>query len=140
MPGPILTALLGPLTGAVSTIIDRVIPDKNAAEKAKLEFERELLKSSIQGELAQLEINKIEAANPSVFVSGWRPFIGWVCGAALAYQYVVSPIMVWTLSLFMESVPMPPSLENVLYELLFGLLGLGTMRTVEKIQGVARIK
>jgi hypothetical protein len=138
MPGPILAAVLGPLTTAIGTVIDRVIVDKNAAEKAKLEMERELLRSSINGELAQLEINKIEAANPNIFVSGWRPFIGWVCAAALAFQYVLSPLGIWIARFFMEIVPMPPSLDGILYELLFAMLGLGTMRTVEKINGVAR--
>jgi len=136
--GPLLTALIGPLGSAVGTIIDRVIPDKNAAEKAKQELQTELLRSAVQGELAQLEINKIEAANPSAFVSGWRPFIGWVCASAMAFQYIVAPMGVWTASFFMDNVPVPPSLDDVLMELLFGMLGLGTMRTVEKIKGVAR--
>lgn len=138
MVGPILAAVLGPLTSAVGTVIDRVIVDKNAAEKAKLEIERELLRSSVQGELAQLEINKIEAASPNIFVAGWRPFIGWVCGIALALQYAIMPQVIWVASLFDATIPMPPAIDQILVELVFALLGLGTLRTVEKIKGVAR--
>lgn len=137
MPGPILTALLGPIFGVVDKVIDRVVVDKEGAEKAKREIQIALVDAQIKGELAQIEVNAKEAENPNVFVSGWRPFIGWVCGAALAFQFVLSPIGVWGMSFFMEKVPGPPSLDNMLWELMFGMLGMGTLRTVEKWKGVA---
>lgn len=138
MPGPILTAVLGPLTNAIGTIIDRVIPDKHAAEIAKIELERELLRSSIQGELAQLDINKIEAANPKTFVSGWRPFIGWVGGTGFAVQFVFVPLVGYLYALTGNTAPPPLALDPILYQVILGLLGLsiGT-RTYEKIKSVA---
>ena len=135
--GPILTALIGPLGNVVNTVIDRVVPDKAAAEKAKIQAQLALLESSTKGELAQIDLNKIEAANTSIFVSGWRPFIGWVCGSALAYQFVLAPISMWVASWVGFPVPLPPKLDDVLWELMFGMLGMGTLRTVEKWKGVA---
>ena len=112
-------------------VIERLWPDPAAAAAAKLE----LLKLQQSGELAQitgqLEINKTEAANPSVFVSGWRPFIGWICGIGLAYQFLIYPILI-------AYEPKIVQLDiSTLITLLGGLLGLGTLRTVEKLNGVA---
>ena len=112
-------------------VIDRVWPDPAQAASAKLE----LMKLQQSGELAQiagqLEINKIEAANPNLFVSGWRPFIGWICGTGLAYQFLVYPILI-------AFIPKIQQLDmGTLLTLLTGLLGLGAMRTVEKMNGVA---
>lgn len=112
-------------------VIDRLWPDPASAAAAKLE----LFKLQQNGELAQitgqLEINKVEAANPSVFVSGWRPFIGWICGVGLSYQFLIYPILV-------AFEPKIVQLDmGTLITLLGGLLGLGTLRTVEKINGVA---
>lgn len=120
------------------SIIDRVIPDKGAAAEAKLK----LIELEQRGELAQLAaetelrkgqmaINAEEAKNPSIFVSGWRPFIGWVCGLGLAYEFLVRPILVGFGFLGAE-IPM-----GDLLVILGGLLGLGTLRTTEKIKGVA---
>jgi len=125
---------LDPLSAALgigNKVIDRLWPDPAVANAAKLE----LLKLQQSGELAQitgqLEINKVEAANPSVFVSGWRPFIGWICGTGLGYQFLVYPILV-------AFEPKIVQLDmGTLITLLGGLLGLGTMRTVEKLNGVA---
>lgn len=118
-------------------LIDRLWPDPAQAAAAKLE----LLKLQQSGELqqitGQLEINKVEAANPSVFVAGWRPFIGWVCGTALAYQYLVRPLSMGISAAVGHPIPAMPGLDNNLWELMFGLLGLGTLRTYEKTKGVA---
>jgi roadblock/LC7 domain-containing protein len=85
MPIPaIVTALLP----ALGTLVDRLIPDRAAAEKAKAEMEAELIRASNEAALAQVEVNKIEAAHSSVFVAGWRPAIGWVCAAAMALYYI----------------------------------------------------
>ena len=86
-------------------------------------------KGVIAAQLGQLQINKMEAQHKSIFVSGWRPFIGWICGFALAYNVIFSPI----LSIWYEMPDVDPSL---LYPVLLGMLGLGAMRTGEKIQGV----
>ena len=107
-----------------NTVINKVWPDKTEAEKQQLAAAVQL----VQG---QLEINKVEAASTSVFVSGWRPFIGWVCGAACAWNWIGLPI------LRMYVPDLTPANLTEMMPVLMGLLGLGTLRTVEKINGVA---
>lgn len=119
-------------------IIDKVIPDPNAAAAAKLE----LLKLNEQGRLAEMaqelslaklqtDTNTEEAKSSNIFVSGWRPFIGWVCGIGLLYQFLVFPILV-------SQIPKVVSLDmGTLITLLTGMLGLAGMRTAEKKAGVA---
>lgn len=118
-------------------VIDRLWPDPTQAALAKLE----LFKLEKSGELAQitgqLDINKVEAASSSIFVSGWRPAIGWICGAALAYQYVVRPIVSWGVVAAGHPLPPMPGLDENLWQLLLGMLGLGGLRTFEKLNGVA---
>ena len=120
-----------------SKVIDRVWPDPAQAASAKLE----LMKLPQSGELAQIagqmDINKVEAANPSVFVSGWRPGIGWVCGAGFAVQFVVGPLAEWGSALYGHPVKFPQMDTGTMMPLLLGMLGLGGMRTAEKMQGVA---
>jgi len=117
-------------------VIDRIWPDPTQAANAKFE----LFKLQQSGELSQiagqLEINKAEATNPSVFVSGWRPFVGWICGFGLVYSFVWQPLLSWGSTAF--NIPIPPNLDlSTLITLLGGLLGLGSLRTYEKISGVA---
>jgi len=120
-----------------SQVIDRVWPDPEKAAAAKLE----LFKMQQSGELAamagQLDINKAEAANPSIFVSGWRPFIGWVCGSGFAIQFVIGPMAEWGSAVYGHPVKFPQMDMSTMMPLLLGMLGLGAMRTAEKIQGVA---
>lgn len=119
-------------------VIDRVWPDPAQAASAKLE----LFKLQQSGELAQmagqLEINKAEAASSSVFVAGWRPFIGWICGAALGYTFIVYPLLLWATAAWWPGIQ-PPTLGtgDMLFELLLGMLGMGGLRTFEKVRGVA---
>lgn len=123
-----------------SKLIDRLWPDPTKAAEAKLE----LIKLQQSGELSivlgQLEVNKVEAANPSVFVSGWRPFVGWVCGTGLAMQFIVSPLFTWGAQLLGKTLTLPSLDTTTLITMLGGLLGLGGLRTYEKINEVARIK
>jgi hypothetical protein len=107
-----------------NTVINKVWPDKTEAEKQQLAAAVQL----VQG---QLEINKVEAASSSVFVSGWRPFIGWVCGAACAWNWIGLPI------LRMYVPDLTPANLTEMMPVLMGLLGLGALRTVEKINNVA---
>ena len=86
--------------------------------------------------LIHAEISKIEAAHRSVFVAGWRPFIGWVCGVALAYNFVIRDLLIWLLALTSSPHAPPPALQlAILSTLLFALLGLGGLRTYEKLNG-----
>lgn len=117
-------------------LIDRIWPDPTQAANAKFE----LFKLQQSGELSQiagqLKINEVEAANPSVFVSGWRPFIGWVCGSGLVYAFIGQPLLSWASGIY--SFAIPPTLDvGTLLTVLGGLLGLGSMRTIEKLNGVA---
>jgi len=119
-------------------VIDRVWPDPIQAATAKLE----LIKLQQSGELAamagQLEINKVEAASASVFVSGWRPFIGWVCGAACAWNWIGLKIALFAAAYFEHSLNLAPADLSEMTPVLMGMLGIGGLRTIEKLNGVAR--
>lgn len=130
------------LLPAVTPIIDKLvglIPNSNERAKAKEEFEMALMNAVNQAARDQVDVNKVEAASSSIFVAGWRPFIGWVCGVAIAYTYIVYPILLWALALNGYQTTNVPKLEtDALYQLVLAMLGLGTMRTFEKVKGVNR--
>ncbi len=131
---PVITALLP----ALGTLIDRLIPDRAAAERAKAEMEQQLVSAANQAALAQVEVNKIEAAHSSVFVAGWRPSIGWVCAAGLAWAFVVAPVASWALMVLGVKAELPAIQFDHLFELVLAMLGIGGLRTFEKLRGVAR--
>lgn len=138
--------LLGPLARIVEEIIDRVIPDREGRAKAKQELEMEMLKRRTEiieaakaSDAGQVEVNKVEAGAPDLFRGGWRPFVGWVCGFAVAYQFLARPLLIWLSPLIIgPGIEGPPPLDMAdLIFLLGGMLGLGTLRTIEKKGGVA---
>lgn len=116
-----------------SKVLDRVLPDPAQQAAAKLE----LMKLQQNGELTQIagqmEINKVEAASSSIFVSGWRPSIGWVCGAGFAVQFVIGPLAEWGSALAGHPVKFPQMDTGTMMPLLLGMLGLGGLRTAEKL-------
>lgn len=119
-------------------IIDRLFPDPTKAAEAKLE----LLKMQQSGDLAvmtgQLEINKIEAGSTNLFVSGWRPFIGWVCGISLTYAAIIEPLSRFIAKVVFSYTAEFPVIDTTLtLQILLGLLGLAGMRSWEKKEGVA---
>lgn len=131
--------MLQSLLNPVVAILDKVIPD--AGERAKLAHEIATLAERHAHEiaLAQIEVNKVEAASASVFKSGWRPFIGWVCGSAFAYHFVGQPFLVFALTYMgVSASPLPEFDMSALLTVLGGLLGLGSLRTFEKYKGVSR--
>ena len=133
--------LIGPVSEVINTVLKRILPAEKMSEteRAKLEAEilLELSKQDWSAAQAQLEINKQEAKHESVFVSGWRPFVGWVCGSALAYHFVLQPSLVFFIALFKWQVPPLPAFDmDSLLTVLLGMLGLGGMRTYEKFKGV----
>lgn len=130
---PLITALL-PI---VSDVIDRVIPDKEAAAKAKLEMQASMMANEHAITLAQLEINKEEAKSDNIFVSGWRPAVGWLGVLALLWVYIIHPLLAWaSINLGWQA---PPEVDTtVILQILTGLLGFGALRTFEKTKGVAR--
>lgn len=118
--------------------MDRLVTNKNKAQEIKNKITELQANGELDRLAGQLAINKLEAQSPSVFVAGWRPFIGWVCGAALAYQYLIRPIIIYVSALKgLDPTHIPPGLDNNLWELMFGMLGLGTLRTFEKVKGTA---
>jgi hypothetical protein len=129
--------------GVVGKVIDRAIPDPAARDQAKLELLRleqthqlEELKAETQVMLAQADINKADAASNDPFQRRWRPAVGWVCVAGLAYQFLGQPLLTWASPAL--QIPGPPTLDlGDLLTLLLGLLGLGGLRTIEKLQRVA---
>lgn len=115
-------------------IVNKFISDP--AQKAQAAAE---LRTSLQQwDASQNTVNAAEAANPSLFTSGWRPAIGWVCGAALFYQFLIVPLSVWIGFVVGHSIPKPPVLDDSLWQLMFGMLGLGGLRTYEKVMGVSK--
>ena len=120
-----------PLLG---TIVDKIFPNAEDAAKAKLE----LLKLEQEGAFRQLEVNKIEATHANIFVSGARPFIMWVCGLIFAYTYLIQPFLIFIFISVGHPIAGLPKLDmSEVMTLLLGMLGLGGMRTFEKIKGVA---
>ena len=119
-------------------VLDRVFPDPTERAKAQLE----LLKLEQSGDLAvmtaQTDINKVEASNTNLFVSGWRPFVGWVCGIALLYAAIIEPLARFVAQVIFKYAGAFPFIDTTLtLQILLGLLGLAGMRSWEKKEGVA---
>jgi hypothetical protein len=119
-------------------IINKFIPDGEAKAKAEAEFRSALLESETKIATSQIEVNKEEAKNANLFVSGWRPFIGWVCGVAFAYHFVILPILMFIAALSGATFDSPEFDMDSLFAVLGGMLGLGGLRTFEKFKGVAK--
>jgi hypothetical protein len=131
--------------GAVIDSVGKIAGDLITTDKERIALELESRRIDQAGDLAQIGVNKVEAEHASVFVAGWRPAVGWTCVAALAYQFLMYPLLVWawTLAQSLGWVPVeikpPPLLDlEALLIVLGGILGIGSLRTVEKVRGVAR--
>jgi len=147
---PIFQAILGVISGPLDGILSRFFPSAEEKQKAANEIQKMLAEqqgaivaATLAAQQGQIDTNKEEAKSASVFVAGWRPFIGWVCGSALAWQFVLAPFATYGLGIYAAfygvKLPPLPVLDSAqLYPVLMGMLGLGTMRTVERINGVAR--
>ena len=131
----LITSLIGPVTG----LLDKFVEDKD--QKAKLAHEIATMSDTHaqQALLAQLEINKAEAASGSLFKGGWRPFVGWVCGIAFAYHFVLQPLLIFVLIVFNVNIPDLPEFDmSTLLTTLGGLLGIGGLRSYEKTKGLTK--
>tara|TARA_R110000787_G_scaffold143488_5_gene257264 strand:- start:40909 stop:41319 length:411 start_codon:yes stop_codon:yes gene_type:complete len=126
--GSLVTAAEG-----VANIIDRFVETDEEKQAAELIKAKLMMKPS----LAQIELNKVEAGHRSIFVAGWRPFIGWVCGLALLWHFILFDLLTWVTVNFFPHVSELPELTGTetLVTVLLSLLGLGAMRTVEKFGG-----
>ena len=130
-----IEALIAPITNLVS----KFVPDKDQAAKLAHEIATMAQKHAHENAMAQIEVNKAEAASNSIFKGGWRPFIGWVCGIAFAYHFVLQPLLIFVMTYLGHPVPELPNFDMTsLMTVLGGLLGLGGLRTFEKYKGVSK--
>jgi Holin of 3TMs, for gene-transfer release len=129
--------LVAPVLDIGKTLINRFFPDKEEARKAEAEFLRMAAEGDLKLAIAQLEINAREAASPSLWVSGWRPFYGWVGGIGFAYATLLQPLLSWYSST--RGLPIPPVLDtDLLLTVVGGMLGIAGMRTYEKRTGASK--
>ena len=131
----LLNALIGPVTG----LLDKFVEDKD--QKAALAHEISTMADRHAQELAlaQVEVNKAEAASGSVWKGGWRPFVGWVCGTAFAYHFVIQPLAIFVVAAYGMEIPALPEFDmGQLMTVLMGMLGLGGLRSFEKYKNVAK--
>src|SRR5437762_6118852 len=106
-------------------IIDRVWPDKTQQDASKMDLLKTQMANEFALQLGQIQVNTTEAASPSLFVSGWRPAVGWVCVGAMAYQYLLRPLLAWSMAVVGHPIPIMPGLDQNLWELMLGMLGIG---------------
>lgn len=120
--------MIDKLIGPISKILDKFVADKDLKVKLEHELKNELHRAN----LAQVEVNKIEAAHRTVFVAGWRPFTGWSCAVALCYHFLLQPLLVFILTALGYNFDLPEFDMSSLMTILLGMLGLGGLRTYEK--------
>ena len=135
---------LNPIAGIIEAV-GGVVGDLVTTDRERLQAEIELRKLDQALDLGQIEVNKVEAASSSLFTSGWRPAIGWTGAAAMAYQFLLYPMLAWGWALMQANgwvaseLQPPPMLDtDALWVILSGMLGIAGMRSVEKVKGVAR--
>ena len=124
------------IVGVAGKVLNKFVADKDL----KVKLEHELKTAFHAANLAQIDLNKQEAAHQSMFVAGWRPFVGWTCGIALAYHFLIAPLLSFVLVLYDINTPMPEFEFSQLSTILMGMLGLGGLRSYEKMKGVQRDK
>ena len=122
--GEVVTAVEG-----VANVVDKFIetPDEKRA------FEAIKAKMAQEPQLAQIELNKVEASHRTMFVAGWRPAVGWICAIGLAFTFLINPAIQWY-----TGQPGPTLPTDIVFELMLGLLGLGGLRTYEKLAGKSK--
>ena len=128
--------MIGQVIEVADKVLGKFIPDKNL----KMKLQKEMTMAFHDANLAQIELNKQEAAHKNIFVAGWRPFVGWICGIALAYHFILSPIIETILIASGITIDLPSFEFSQLSSILMGMLGLGGLRTYEKMKGVSREK
>jgi hypothetical protein len=135
MIGALVSTLVGPITG----LLDKFIPDADTKAKLAHEIATMSVKQAHEAALAQIEVNKVEAGHRSTFVSGWRPSVGWCSSIALFWHFVAAPLLTFVAGWSGYPVPPLPAFDmDSLMTVLMGLLGLGGLRTFEKIKNVAK--
>ena len=122
--------------GIADKVLGKFIPDKTLRDQLR----HEMNMAFHEANLAQVEVNKVEAASQNMFVAGWRPFVGWTCGVALLYHFLLLPLLHFILRATGNEVELPEFDFSHLSTILMGMLGLGSLRTYEKLRGVSREK
>lgn len=125
---------IGDAVAAGLKVLDKFVPDPAARAQAEAELRTALMAWDAQ----QTKVNEVEAANANLFVSGWRPALGWTCAFAFAFIYILGPIVAWIAMLTGSTIPLPKFDAESLISLTLGMLGLGGLRTFEKIKGVTK--
>ena len=141
---PLVNILLGPVFDTINKVIDRAWPDPTEAAKAKLEVMKmqqagdfKELDAAVQLAVAQIEVNKAEASSGNWYAASWRPTIGYICAFALGGQFIAHPLIEWFVAYKGLNISIPSFDFAPLMTIVLSLLGVGAMRTVEKIKGVA---
>lgn len=135
MIGLIAKAFASPL---IKSVVDKVVPDKNARKGAREELEQILAQATAAEVQGQLEINKVEAAHRTLFVAGWRPAVGWVCAITLAFTILIVPLAEWGFVMAGREMALPEFPEEKMMLILIPMLGLGGYRTIEKLKDKAK--
>ncbi len=128
---------IGDTVDKLFTSDDERLERKNEADKAQKAYDLEIARLDAQALQNQTDVNKIEAASTNLFVSGWRPFVGWVCGFALAYVAILEPLLRFIAAMSGYEGSYPVIDTTITLQVLLGMLGLGGMRSFEKAKGVA---
>jgi hypothetical protein len=129
--------ILGPILEVGKTLLDRFVPDPAAKREAEMEMIRMAAEGELKQTIAQLEINAREASHASIFVAGWRPAFGWCGAAGFLYATIGQPVLAWVGAI--KGWPAPPELNlDLLWVVVTGLLGIGGLRTVEKLKAVTK--
>jgi hypothetical protein len=129
-----LQALIGPVAG----LLDKFVEDKDQKNALAHEIATMAERQAHESVMAQIEVNKAEAASASLFKGGWRPAVGWVCALALFYHFILQPVLLFGVAVAGLEMPALPEFDMAsLMPILLGMLGLGGLRTVEKIKGKA---
>jgi hypothetical protein len=129
--------ILGSILDVGKTLLDRFVPDPQKKAEAEMELVRMAADGELKQVIAQLEINAREAAHPSIFVAGWRPFFGWAGGVGFLYATIAQPLLAWGAAV--KGWPAPPTLNlDLLWVVITGMLGIGGLRTFEKAKGVTK--
>ena len=121
----------------LGTILDKIFPDAQKSSEAKQKLIEMQINGELQAMIGQLEINKAEAASGNSFAANWRPSVGYVCAAALAFSYLINPLLTWVAAFFPHAGIVPPAIgiDDHLWELMAGMLGLAGWRSLDKIKG-----
>ena len=136
-----LDKILGTASAAVNpiTAVGNVLDSLFTSDEERLSKKVIMQRLALEPGKAQVELNKVEASHRSIFVAGWRPFTGWVCGVGLLYYFLLHPILAWLVAIFAPEVEAPPLIDIAeLSAILLGMLGLGFYRTIEKGKGISK--